>query len=141
MPNNNPEGKNGWGDVGQHGLQRAFGTADELTHLNRRTAPPSATLGEILQGYADRTITGYEAVRRELDREYPGQYPMGRSTYFKRMAELSIVTPRTAQKRSELTEEEAYAAIIEEVHKDFNQKRGPTYIQETLKRRTIHVPV
>lgn len=57
------------------------------------------------------------------------------------MGELSVATARTASTRSRLTEEETYDAIVEEVRKDFNQKRGPQYIQEVLRRRTIHIPV
>lgn len=53
------------------------------------------------------------------------------------MDELGVVTVR--KKNSPLTEEEAYEEIVNEVRKDANGKRGPAYIQEVLKRRTIHV--
>lgn len=57
------------------------------------------------------------------------------------MEELKIITPRTSEKRSDLTAEQLHDTIVAEISEDANQRRGPAYIQERLQRRGIHPPV
>ncbi|KAG9026898.1 hypothetical protein FS837_004469, partial [Tulasnella sp. UAMH 9824] len=119
MPRNNPEGRN------QHG----------------NVAPASEELAAILQSYCNRGIISYAKIRQKLNWDHPGKYPMGRSIFYQRMKELNIITPRTSEKRGDLTAEELHDAIVAEIHEDANQRRGPAYIQERLQRRGIHPPV
>jgi len=55
------------------------------------------------------------------------------------MKELNIVTAR--KRNCQMTAENAQNAVEELARKDKNAKKGPAYIQETLQRRGIHIPL